>query len=70
MSRLGALLVLVLAFIGFVAAPVSFGLGPGFIWFPEFAGGKLAVLGKWIHDFDATNRFKSDYGTLTVAWTF
>ena len=48
----------------------SFGLGPGFIWFPEFASGKLPVLGKWIHDFDATNRFKSDYGTLTVAWTF
>ncbi len=48
----------------------SFGLGPGFIWFPEFAEGKLAVLGKWIHDFDATNRFESDYGTLTAAWTF
>ena len=48
----------------------SFGLGPGFIWFPEFAEGKLAVLGKWIHDFDATNRFESDYGTLSVAWTF
>jgi hypothetical protein len=48
----------------------SFGLGPGFIWFPEFAAGKLVVLGKWIHDFDATNRFESDYGTLTVAWTF
>ena len=48
----------------------SFGLGPGFIWFPAFAGGKLAVLGKWIHDFDATNRFESDYGTLSVAWTF
>ncbi len=48
----------------------NLGLGPGFIWFPEFAEGKLAVLGKWIHDFDATNRFESDYGTLTVAWTF
>ncbi len=48
----------------------SFGLGPGFIWFPAFAKGKLAVLGKWIHDFDATNRFESDYATLTVAWTF
>jgi hypothetical protein len=48
----------------------GFGLGPGFIWFPEFAAGKLAVLGKWIHDLDATNRFDSDYGTLTVAWTF
>jgi len=48
----------------------SFGLGPGFLWLPEFAEGKLAVLGKWIHDFDATNRFESDYVTLTAAWTF
>ena len=48
----------------------SFGLGPGFIWFPAFDGGKLAVLGKWILDFDATNRFESDYGTLSVAWIF
>ncbi len=48
----------------------SFGAGPGFVWFPEFAAGKMVVLGKWIHDFDATNRFESDYGTLTVAWTF
>ncbi|MHA1528635.1 MAG: transporter [Alphaproteobacteria bacterium] len=48
----------------------SFGVGPGFIWFPKFSAGKMVVLGKWIHDFDATNRFESDYGTLTVAWTF
>ena len=48
----------------------SFGLGPGFVWIPAFAEGKLAVLGKWVHDFDATNRFESDYGTLSVAWTF
>jgi len=48
----------------------SFGIGPGFVWFPEFATGKMIVMGKWMHDFDATNRFESDYGTLTVAWTF
>lgn len=48
----------------------SFGLGPGFIWFPKFAEGKLIILGKWIHDFNATNRFESDYGTLNIAWTF
>ncbi len=36
----------------------------------EFPSVVEAVLGKWIHDFDATNRFESDYGTLTVAWTF
>jgi len=48
----------------------SFGLGPGFFWTPKFAGGRLVVQGKWIHDFDATNRFESDYGTLGVAWKF
>jgi hypothetical protein len=48
----------------------AFGAGPGFIWIPEFGGGNLTILGKWMHDFSATNRFKSDYGTLTVAWTF
>ncbi len=48
----------------------SIGLGPGFFWTPEFAGGRLVVQGKWIHDFDATNRFESDYGTLGVAWKF
>jgi len=48
----------------------SVGIGPGFVWFPRFADGKLAVLGKWVHDLDATRRFESDFGTLTVAWTF
>ena len=28
------------------------------------------VLGKWMHDFDAENRFESDYFTLTGAWSF
>ncbi len=48
----------------------SVALGPGFIWFPKFAGGRLAVLGKWMHDLTARKRFESDFGTLTVAWTF
>jgi hypothetical protein len=48
----------------------SVGIGPGFVWFPKFADGKLAVLGKWVHDLDATRRFESDFATLTVAWTF
>ncbi len=48
----------------------SFGVGPGFFWTPKSAGGKLVVQGKWMHDFDATNRFESDYGTLGVAWKF
>lgn len=48
----------------------SFGLGPGFVWIPEFAGGRLSVFGKWMHDFGSENRFDSDYFTLTGAWKF
>ena len=48
----------------------SFGIGPGFVWIPESGGGKFTVLGKWMHDFSAENRFNSDYVTLTGAWQF
>jgi hypothetical protein len=48
----------------------SFALGPGLVWIPQFGGGRLTVLGKWLHDFSADNRFESDYITLTVAWQF
>ena len=48
----------------------SIGLGPGFFWTPKFASGRLVVQGKWLHDFDANNRFESDYGSLGVAWKF
>jgi hypothetical protein len=48
----------------------GFGVGPGMVWFPKLAGGKLAILGIWIHDFHAKNRFESGFGTLTIAWTF
>jgi len=44
----------------------SFALGPAFVW----TGSRFTVLGKWLHDFSADNRFESDYITLTVAWTF
>ena len=48
----------------------SFGVGPGFVWIPEFGNGRFTVLGKWIHDFSADNRFESDYFTFTGAWKF
>jgi hypothetical protein len=48
----------------------GFAIGPGFVWFPKFAEGKLVVLGKLMRDLTTTNRFESDFGTLTVAWTF
>ena len=48
----------------------SLSAGPGFVWIPKFGAGKLTVLGKWLHDFSATNRFESDYFTLTFSWKF
>lgn len=48
----------------------SFGIGLGFLWRPSAAGGRLNVLGKWMRDVDARNRFESDYVTVTAAWTF
>ena len=48
----------------------SVGAGPGFVWIPKFGAGKLTVLGKWMHDFSAKNRFESDYVTLTGSWKF
>ena len=48
----------------------GFGIGPGFVWVPQSAGGNLTVLGKWIHDFHAENRLDSDYFTLVTAWKF
>jgi hypothetical protein len=48
----------------------SVGLGLGFLWTPAFAEGRLSILGKWMRDVHAKNRFESDYVTLTGAWTF
>jgi hypothetical protein len=48
----------------------SFAIGPGVVWIPKSAGGALTVLAKWMHDFDAKNRFESYYFTLTAAWKF
>lgn len=48
----------------------SYGLGPGFVWIPQFARGQLSVLGKWMRDLDAENRFESDSVTLTGGWQF
>jgi hypothetical protein len=48
----------------------SYGIGPGFVWIPKSAGGQLTILGKWMHDIDADNRFESDYANLTAAWSF
>jgi len=48
----------------------SLGIGPGFVWSPETAGGRLSFYGKWMHDLHANNRFKSDYAIIGGAWKF
>jgi hypothetical protein len=48
----------------------SAGIGPGFLWTPAFAEGRLSILGKFMVDFDSENRFDSQYGMVTVAWIF
>ncbi len=48
----------------------SLGLGPGIIWTPAFAGGKLSIVSKAIFDVFANNRLESDYYTLGAAWKF
>lgn len=48
----------------------SLGIGPGFVWSPESAGGRLSLYGKWMHDLYANNRFKSDHVTVGGAWKF
>ena len=48
----------------------AFGIGPGFVWVPEAGGGKVTVLGKWLHDFASENRFDTDTYTLTAAFKF
>jgi len=46
------------------------GIGPGLFWRPKELDGRLAFVGKWIHDLSAKYRFESDYVTLGVAWKF
>lgn len=48
----------------------SLGIGPRFFWMPKFAGGRLALRGKWLRDLEADNRFKSGYGIAAIALRF
>lgn len=48
----------------------SAAIGVGFSWMPKFGAGKFAVIGTWLHDVTATNRFKANYGNLTLAYNF
>jgi hypothetical protein len=46
----------------------SYGIGPSFLWIPKPTGGKLSVIGSWLHDLHASNRLESDYAVITLAW--
>jgi len=48
----------------------SLGLGPGVVWIPAAAGGKLTILAKALFDVTATNRFDSNYYSIGAAWKF
>lgn len=48
----------------------SFGLGPSFLWVPSSLGIKGKVVGKWLHEFEAENRFEGDILSLTGVLSF
>jgi hypothetical protein len=48
----------------------SFGLGPSFLWVPSSLGIKGKVVGKWLHEFGAENRFEGDILSLTGVINF
>lgn len=48
----------------------SWGLEPAVSYIPPSLGGKFAISAKFVRDIAAENRFESDYGVLTLAWTF
>ncbi len=48
----------------------SLALGPAFLWVPSSLGIKGKIVGKWLHEFDAENRFEGDILSLTGAVSF
>ncbi|MDG2124763.1 MAG: transporter [Verrucomicrobiales bacterium] len=48
----------------------SYGAGLALSWVPKIAGKDLTLTGKWIHDFDATNRLESEFFQFAVALKF
>jgi len=48
----------------------SLGFGPSLLWMPDFAKGKLTLIGKWLHDADSKNRIEGDYGQFIVVYKF
>jgi hypothetical protein len=48
----------------------SAGVGPILRYSPKFGDRQIHFIGKWIHEFSATNRFKGDLGVISVALDF
>ncbi len=48
----------------------SFGIGPSLLWVPSSLGIKGKVVGKWLHEFGAENRFEGDILSLTGVINF
>lgn len=48
----------------------STGIGPAASWIPKFGQDRLVISAKWLHDLEATNRLKADYGVMTVMVSF
>lgn len=48
----------------------SVALGPSFLWVPSSLGIKGKIVGKWLHEIDAHDRFQGDIFSLTQAVQF
>jgi len=48
----------------------SYGAGPSFLWVPWVDKPGFGITATWLHDFYASNRVKSDYALITLAWQF
>jgi hypothetical protein len=48
----------------------SIGIGPAFLWLPEFLEGCAAVVGKVLFDVSSTNRLVGNWGQVTLSYRF
>jgi hypothetical protein len=48
----------------------SAGIGPAVRYSPKLGDKQIHFIGKWIHEFSATNRFKGDIAVLSFAFEF
>ncbi len=48
----------------------SAGIGPAILWNTKIRDQKMSFIGKWLHEYDAENRFKGDFvfGTLVLSF--